>query len=747
MNGQALAGESGRAEGVVLSLDSSIPDDQTTGRYSNDALSAIVVEPRITSFTLVNPNGVELESSPTVRRSQKLLLQVRWNYVQAEDVQVDLTRNGVAYEREALSTSSSAAQAARLPDGFGNDLLARELQGAGSTGYSTASWLFDFSDLETGTYTLRVEGGDDLDTGNAVRTIQVRVGASDAPELSVDRTSVTRGEQLRYTITGSDAGQYHAVSLSRSRLRNANVDPNRAFRRVGDVVTTGSTSAAAYAVLRVPEEGVAVGTVDTALLDTGSTRLRLHAGRSSSADAAATVSASPDGVREQRVDVVRSTATTNLGTFQYVIGSRIDVRGTADGPRYVSLYVRDEGDWELLTLNGRERTPVGSDDVWEARNVRLSEEGPGGRLLSIPGTYRLAVVDADGFAGGAPARLPTRELNQLANDRTTIRTVAPGRTYLVQLDTVGGELAEGDTLTVRGTAPGASEVAMIFVGERGGVETAVDSVSRDNTFEDRVSLDGLRRGRVTALVAAPGRDGVFGSGSARSPDGTTIRLDSASALARYAEAHRNRGLTGDQIVARIDGDVLRAVASDDLVVRRTFRIAAPRTDVRDVVPATTPNATGMRPIVVGETMLIRGTTNRNPRDTVITVEVSDGPSADAIPDITVRSWNQSGTWTARLAVPADAEPGTYTLEVNDGGNTVTSSVTVVSARDGTPTPTEVPPTATPRPTTTGTTRTTAGPTTTAEPTTTTGQSPGFGVTVALLAVALALLAGLRRRSG
>lgn len=181
VTGSVLSGEGGAAEGDVLSLDGSIPSSQTTGRYSGDGLSARVVEPRISTMDLVNRNGVELDDDPTIIPNQRLLLVVRWNYVRAEDVQVDLLEDSLAIEREAFSTTPSAAQAERLPENFSNDFLAREVQGSGSTGFSTAFWLFDFGDLEEGNYTLRVEGVDDLTFGDATRTSTVQVGTSGSP--------------------------------------------------------------------------------------------------------------------------------------------------------------------------------------------------------------------------------------------------------------------------------------------------------------------------------------------------------------------------------------------------------------------------------------------------------------------------------------------------------------------------------------------------------------------------------------
>ena len=731
VTGTALTGRGGAAEDDVLDLSGSIPRDQTVGRYSDDDVSALVVEPRISSLRLRNPRGVELGSDVTVSRSQRLLLRADWNFVEAEDLQVDLRRNGDRYEREALSTAATSEQLATLPSGFPAADLAREVQGVGTTGRSTAAWLFDFSDLDAGVYTLRVEGVDDLTTGDAARTITVRVGTESRPTLGFDERTVSRGEWARYTLSGVEPGDYHAISV----LRSATSDPNRLFRAVGDTVVTGSTNRSAYAVLRVPESGRAVGALDTGLLDTGRTTVTLHGARSTLDDAVATVD-DTRGVDDVSVDVRRSGLTTNLDSLTYTIGSEIDVRGTGESADRVALYVRgNDRDWYLLTLNGRATTPVGSDGVWVARRVVLSDGGDGGQLLRIPGTYRLAVVDAGGFDGDPPRRISRGDFDRLQSEQRNIRTVAPG--LVGRPTTYGGGVADVDDVTVGGVAAGATEVAVVFVDERGGIRTRQVRVRSDTSFEEDLSLGGLERGRVTALVATAGRDGAFGSGSVRAPDGRTLRLDGVSGFLTYVDALRDRGLTGAQILARIDGQVLSVAGSDDLAVRQEFRLAAPRTVVRDVVPASTPDASGLVAVPPGGTMFVRGTTNRNPDAAIITVEVIEGPSAAAFPSVTTAAWGADGVWSAQLAVPAGATPGTYTITVDDGENTVTREVVIGRQR----TPTERPTTPTERPATERLRTATERPATstaaaTSASTPTSGGGTGFGPSTALVALLL-----------
>ncbi|MFC7080535.1 hypothetical protein [Halorussus caseinilyticus] len=78
--------------------------------------------------------------------------------------------------------------------------------------------------------------------------------------------------------------------------------------------------------------------------------------------------------------------------------------------------------------------------------------------------------------------------------------------------------------------------------------------------------------------------------------------------------------------------------------------------------------TETRPVEVGETMVVRGVTNRRPDDNTITVEVIDGPSAADFDSAATDEWSRNGIWSVNLSTEG-IEPGTYTLEVDDGDNT------------------------------------------------------------------------------
>ncbi|WP_096391366.1 hypothetical protein [Halopenitus persicus] len=188
-----LEGVAGRSEGEPFRLSNAIPADQPAGRYAGDDLTVRVQQPRIRTVTLYNSVGSELEDPSELQRDESLLVVVDWNYAAAEDLQVDLIDHDgdLSIEREVLSTDPTQAQSDRLPDDVDADTLAREEQGIGATNASTAYWLFDLGAVDDGTYTLRVEGVDDLTTGDAVETIRFTVGTDDTSTPAASPTPTT----------------------------------------------------------------------------------------------------------------------------------------------------------------------------------------------------------------------------------------------------------------------------------------------------------------------------------------------------------------------------------------------------------------------------------------------------------------------------------------------------------------------------------------------------------------------------
>ncbi|MFP4632709.1 MAG: PGF-CTERM sorting domain-containing protein, partial [Halobacteriales archaeon] len=96
-----------------------------------------------------------------------------------------------------------------------------------------------------------------------------------------------------------------------------------------------------------------------------------------------------------------------------------------------------------------------------------------------------------------------------------------------------------------------------------------------------------------------------------------------------------------------------------------FRLATnERTEVTDVVPAEMDNLTGVQPIEQGETMVIRGVTNRNPDQAIVSTTVDDGPEEGvaALSEPTTDEWGHDGVWEVEIEVTDEVVPGNYTFE-------------------------------------------------------------------------------------
>jgi hypothetical protein len=112
---------------------------------------------------------------------------------------------------------------------------------------------------------------------------------------------------------------------------------------------------------------------------------------------------------------------------------------------------------------------------------------------------------------------------------------------------------------------------------------------------------------------------------------------------------------------------------------RTFRFTDGAINIETVAPDSENVTRGeIQTIEVGETMFVQGITNRKPDDNTITVEVIDGQSVDQFDADSTDAWPLTGVWSVTLSTDG-VEPGTYTLEADDGDNTDTVTVEVVAA--------------------------------------------------------------------
>lgn len=753
-----LTGTAGNAEGVSLDLSSPIPqttENQPLGTYDVDGSGSAttpnvtLLAPRITDSEILTSSGGDVTGSAiSSSDADNLYVNADYNYESAEKVEVTVEDpSGTDITNEVLNGT----------DVFVDD---GSIDGTSSTGGGVG---IDMSGQDAGEYTIILEGAEDLDFGDATETMTLTISSQDEVGIELDSESVTQGTDVQYTVTNGIDGNEHVVAIDLSDLRNdvTTEQAKAVFRNIGDTSEVGiandsatnasgsstgptvETADIAYAVVEI-DGASAVGGVETQYLDDSDVDLEVY-----DAGVSATAAVGQDSTNDITLTVEEGGTTLSSPTGQYVVGSEVDINGTATSSDSVAIYVRDDGDWQLLEVGGDNEINVDSDDTFEEEDVALSNlNGDGSSILSLTGTYRIGVIDASdadvGGDGTVDDSLTTSEFTSGVSSSNSLRVTDQALTG--QFTTINGQVAPVDsgTVDINGTASGADTVLVIFVDERGNVEYQSVSVDSDGTYDEDDITVGLTQGQVTAHILSVGRDGAVGDGSLPSGPSSKADLDD---LTGYLDTLDQNNNNGEQINELIASETVDETASDDLIVTETFRLAESSTSIDSIYPDAA-EAAGINPVATGETMVIAGSTNLKPDDNTISIEVTseDGTSV-ALED--TDEWNNDGQWMVEIDT-TDFETGTFTVEADDGDNTDTVNVEVVSEREDTTTSSD---NATDTTTTTDEpteTTTTAEPTETTteteETTTTSSNTPGFGIAVALVALVGAALLALRREN-
>ncbi|ELZ56320.1 cell surface glycoprotein [Haloferax sp. ATCC BAA-644] len=757
-NEPLLTGVAGNAEGISLDLTSPIPqssEDQPLGTYDVDGSGSAttpnvtLLSPRITDSEILTSSGGDVTGSAiSSGDAGNLYVNADYNYESAEKVEVTVEDpSGTDITNEVLNGTDTF-----VDDG--------SIDGTSSTGGGVG---IDMSGQDAGEYTIILEGAEDLDFGDASETMTLTISSQDEVGIELDSESVTQGTDVQYTVTNGIDGNLHVVAIDLSDLRNdvTTEQAKAVFRNIGDTSEVGiandsatnasgsatgptvETADIAYAVVEI-DGASAVGGVETQYLDDSDVDIEVY-----DAGVSATAAVDQDSTNDITLTVEEGGTTLSSPTGQYVVGSEVDINGTATSSDSVAIYVRDDGDWQLLEVGGDNEINVDSDDTFEEEDVALSNlAGDGSSILSLTGTYRIGVIDASdadvGGDGTVDDSLTTSEFTSGVSSSNSLRVVDQALTG--QFTTINGQVAPVDsgTVDINGTASGADSVLVIFVDERGNVEYQSVSVDSDGTYDEDDITVGLTQGQVTAHILSVGRDGAVGDGSLPSGPSSAADLDDLTGYLDQLDSNNNNG---EQVNELIASETVDETASDDLIVTETFRLAESSTSIDSIYPDAA-EAAGINPVATGETMVIAGSTNLKPDDNTISIEVTseDGTSV-ALED--TDEWNNDGQWMVEIDT-TDFETGTFTVEADDGDNTDTVNVEVVSEREDTTTSSD---------NATDTTTTTDEPTettTTAEPTETTTESeettttssntPGFGIAVALVALVGAALLALRREN-
>ncbi len=387
----------------------------------------------------------------------------------------------------------------------------------------------------------------------------------------------------------------------------------------------------------------------------------------------------------------------------YYPGGYEDISGST--PAHVDevfVLVRDRDNYMPLFSERGEPVAVSHGEFEETRVQLSGQDGPGADILSLPGSYSFGVVDAEdvenfaedeGYASAQDALerepgLPSAAFNRGASAAQSIRVAEPSLD--AEMETYMGQVYREDGLYVSGELIGPREFAVISMDTRGQIMFESATADRTDGSIDERSLDleslqqnSLQSGTVESLVLSPGVDGLFGNGTfyhsnIGEVDADMNGLEALLFALSEDEATRTPAHTRDAIMSQ----TVEQPDSDDLAVTDSFRLATEsRTEIDDVVLADDQDMSDLHPIEHGETMLVRGTTNRNPDEVTLVLEAEDGPEQGlaAFPVETTENWDFDGVWSVEMDITEDVVEGTYDLQVDDGDTTDIAEVEIVGA--------------------------------------------------------------------
>ena len=660
----------GSAEGESLFIP--VPTDQPTGPYVNGdgSVRLTVTTPRISTFEVNNNLGETVNGGTLTAEQTNAEVNVEYNFGEAERVELTVEdESGTDVTNEFLAA--------------GEDEFIGSEDGTGTIRLNPAG-------VDAGEYTFTVEGEHDLDFGEATQSTTITVSASTAAELAPDSDEATQGVNFGYTIENSSEGTYHAVTIDGRDLR-AGISAEEALatmRSVGDTSETGfvhdngtiSKNLAAPRRVAVAEEinyvyaiveidgGEGVSSVETQYLDETTVTATLYPASSSAvteyAPGGSLTGTAPLATTEAAdstdFDVSKGNITLASPNGTYMIGADADVSGTAEGLEEVAVYARDSGEFELVEIDNRSTIQVSSDNTFEATDVTLSGGTPGNDLLSLPGTYRLGVIDAVAAnttgADGTPAE--TLSPSKFYSSMSTVSPIAVDTQLNAQFVTYNDQVARRDgVVDLEGNAPGQDEIAMVLIGPRGRVIADTVAVGSDGEIDKaNINLGTLNEGTVTGVVVSPGRDETYGDDT--TPETPTQLVDTIETESA------SRTASTSQIRSRLRANTVEATGTDDLIVTQQFGYTDGQLTIETAGPAET-----------GGTLTIVGATNVRPTDTTIMLNLLDG-NRSSIERASTTQWGPDGRWSAEMGL-GEIPPGEYTLEADNGDTTARTTVEIL----------------------------------------------------------------------
>ncbi len=450
-------------------------------------------------------------------------------------------------------------------------------------------------------------------------------------------------------------------------------------------------------------------------------------------DAAEDVTTRADDTVRVRVEKGRVNITPE-GTGAFYLGEEITLSGTNTESDNVYLFMTGPNlatngvpltNISVATTTDDEGTftvdDVEADDTWEFKwNTGTIEGG-----LLDAGTYTIyAASDAVNKADITRAQYAIASI-QLRKGFVT----ATVSTQVV---------AQGDDLTITGTAEGKPDSLNIWIFGRNFRQLTTTDVEDDGTYEFELdTTDTMSTGQYFVVVQHPMGNGIPDI-TANFTTGNNVRAifgNSAGTAPNFGPVFLSGLQASDAAQALIDA--LNSANVDDTYTRLTFLIEAPWITIDPVGDHQ-----------VGDTFTITGTTNLAEGDQLL-VEIQSAafsPTEKTVTDgfsgqtgtVEVQKGDAVNTWSFEVDA-STFRPDQYivTVESIEAAAASTSTTFNIVERTTTPTPTATTPVATTPPAET----TTVPPTTPATPVPT---QPGFGALIALVGLGAVAFLVLRR---
>ena len=726
--------EDDRLLNVPISTDQELGSYTTSGN-SGDA-GVVVDQPETEELDIINQRGADGVTEATQGRT--LVVGANINFAQAEPPEIDVRDSeGVEVEGDFVVAGNPGGNLrgqtniADLEAELGEQLPQPQVDEIQSQDFDRL-WAvrFDRSD----DYEITVQPDDDgdlIEVDSSSRTQVVNIVSDEDAELSLDQSSAYQSEEVDFEVTGGNDQETYYVGLSEDDHRftdvfdddtpalgydatvggaedTSQITLDRVFRSTGDVndrgFSTGADGDVWYWVELEISGTTATGRLDASLLDSTSVDLQML-----EEDVSDVGGNRGFGVGEDLDEVTLDVEETEIGidspSQTYVPGTEVDLNGTvsnADTALDLGVFTRDRDEYFLVTTTNVET----DDDQYEETDFDLSEDSASSDARDIvgqPGVYRYGVVDmidvfvaeydedantdvGDWTRGGPGLR--SADFNSGASTQQSLRVAEPS--LEADFHTYDEQIFTEDGVDLTGTLIGPRQYVTVMTDSRGNTQVDTDTADRDDGAIDQENIDtrNLRTGNIRAAVLSPGRDGVFGNGEFGISDSIAQAAGVSSTpdatIPNFVDIVNDGvtqvGFTQSQVTELLLAETVEDAASDDLLVSEEFRLRDDSsTQIQDVVPAQlSDNATGIVGIEVGEDMVVRGLTNRNPDEATIVVEAVSGPSLADLSTAVTDEWDQDGVWNVTIPVTEEVEPGTYTIQSDDGERISEANVTIAA---------------------------------------------------------------------